>query len=135
MGDFNFVKTFICALNGWNPYSDEVMKLPYSYWLIAFRTHSYKLHEQWEELVLPQAEIITSITAPENFEEYRKWKKTEAAKKKDESVEVKVDGVTTAVANAFYDPEVGLVDKDGKLLITTTEFEKRNNLEGILVSY
>jgi len=135
MGDFNFMKLFICALNGWNPYSDDVAKIPYFYWLIAFRTQVYKEHREWKELLRPQAELITSITSPENFTEYRKWRKTEEAKKKNESVEITEAGQTTAVANAFFDAEKGLIDSDGNVLIPKEEFEKRTNLEGVLISY
>lgn len=135
MGDFTMMKLIICSLYRWNPYSDEVKKIPDFYWLVAFRTLMYKDHRVWEDLIRPHGELISSITAPENYSEYTKWKKAKEKEKESGALEVEVDGYTVAKANAHLDPEKGLVDADGNVIIPKEEFFKRSNLDGIMVTY
>jgi hypothetical protein len=131
------MKLFICALNGWNPYAEEIQKLPYFYWLVAIRAHRYKEYRDWKENLEPQAELIASIIAPENFEEYREFiEQKEHNKKEGLADQVKVGDTTIAKSNAYYDPRKGLVKEDtGEILIPKDEFKNRINIEdGIAIS-
>lgn len=136
MGDFNFMKLFICAINGWNPYSDEIRSIPFSYWLVAFRIHKYKQYEQWTSLLKPLGEFICSIQAPENYGEWKKYiTQKEENKKAGRPDEVRSGDRHIARANSFFDPEKGLVNMEtGEVLVSKEDMKKRLNIEGVAVS-
>lgn len=136
MGDFEFARLFICALNGWNPYSEEVLKIPYFYWLISFKVDRFKAYREWNELLRPQGELISSIVSPENFNAYQKYmKQKEYNKLTGQPDEIRIGDRTIATSNAYFDPQRGLVDYEGNLIMTKEEYEKRSQLDGVLLSF
>jgi hypothetical protein len=136
VGDFEILKFFVCAMNGWNPYSEEVMRIPFFYWHTAFQMKRYIKYREWEDLYKPQGEFIASLTAPENFSQYLKIKEQrERNEKKGLPDEVKSGNMVSAATEARFDPNLGLVDENGKVLIDKEEFMKRSEMEGIAISY
>ena len=136
MGDFNFMKLFICAMNGWNPYSEDIKSIPYSYWLVAFRVHKFKLYEKWSSLYRPQGEFITSIQSPENYDEWKKFmNQKEKNKKEGKPDEVRIGDSYVAKANTFFDPDRGLVNLETEeVLVSAEDMKKRLNIDGIAYS-
>jgi hypothetical protein len=136
MGDFEILKFFVCAMNGWNPYSEEVMRIPFFYWQTTFKMKRYVKYREWEDLFKPQGEFIASLTAPENFTQYLKIKEQkERNEKKGLPDEIKSGNMISATTEIKFDPTLGLLDENGEVLITKEEFMKRNNMEGIAISF
>lgn len=135
MGDFNFIKQTICAKNGWNPYDEEILKIPSFYWMLAYKFNMYHQYKDWEFLYKPQAELISSITSPQNFEAYSKIKKkNQQVKNSQESFNIKTEDGGIARTSAKFDPSRGLVDSKGNVIMSVTEYMKRTDLKGIMVS-
>ncbi len=123
-------------MNGWDPYSESVRNIPYFYWLVAFRTHRYKLYETWSSNIKPHGEFISSLIAPENYGE---WKKAERQKERNKKEglpdQVKVGDSTIATADTYIDAEKGLVNiNTGEVLVSKEELQKRMGIEGIAYS-
>jgi len=87
----------------------------------------------WKEGLEPQAELIGSIVKPEVFKEYLKIKNRISQNRKKDYVEKDGTGGYTE-ADAHYDPNKGLLDKNGKVLIPKEEYEKMTHLDGIAIS-
>jgi len=130
------MKLFICAMNGWNPYSEEVKSIPISYWLIAIRCRRYKLYEEWTDMMRPHGEFISSIVAPENYGEWKKYHdQKEKNKKQGLPDTVNMGDSHYASADTYYDPTKGLVSmKTGEVLISDKDMKDRLNIDGIAVS-
>ena len=120
----------------WNPYSDEIKKLPMSYWTLAF--NFLRVHENhvWDNLWKPHAEFVGQISNPEAFGEYLKYKKKEKVLKEEgQMFEETPDGTSgAAIANAHYDPTKGLVDGTGRVIMPKEQYEQMIGLEGIAIS-
>lgn len=122
----------VCAHNGWNPYADEVKQLPSFYWIMAFFFSRLKIFQEWEGLYKSNAELIGMLTHPEIYEVYRKQLD---ASKKGGSREIHSGDKTYTEANAHLDPILGLVDKDGKVIIPKDEMDKMQEAEGIALGF
>ena len=135
MDDFEILKFFMCAMNGWNPYDEKVMQIPFFYWQTAFKMKRYMQYREWEDLYKPQGEFIASLTAPENFSQYIKVKEQQERNEKEGLPdETRSGNVVSASTKVKFDPELGLLDENGKVLIDKDDFMKRNNMEGIAIS-
>ena len=123
-------------MNGWNPYSEEMKKMPNFYWLIAFRSTRYKAFREWKDGWEPQGELISSIIAPDNFKQYRDYvNKKETNEKQGLPDQIKMGDTTVATANTYFDPDRGLVNmQTGEILISREEFQKRSGIDGVAVS-
>lgn len=140
MGDYNFMKYYVCLHNKWNPYSDEVKKIPTQYWITTYGMITQESIMTWKEKLEPQAELIGQLCKPEVFKQYITMKKQlEEKKKKGEPLEASYqDGskkVTHAIADTHYDPTKGLVDSNGKIIIPKEKYDKMLDLDGVAVSY
>lgn len=136
MGDFEMLKFFVCAMNNWNPYSEEIMRIPSFYWYTTFQMKRYNQYREWENLYKPQGEFISSLVAPENFSQYLKIKQQrERNEAKGLPDEVQSGNMVAASTDVKFDPNRGLLDENGNLLIDKEEFLKRNEMEGIAISY
>jgi hypothetical protein len=126
--------------NRWNPYSEEVKSIPSVYWIIAFNFIQVKSSQDWENNMLPHAELIGQLTHPEIYTEYRKFvdkKKKEDSLKKGESYykETRNGFSGGGSSNAHYDPTIGLVDEEGRVIVPKDEYEQMTGIAGIAVSY
>jgi hypothetical protein len=95
--------------------------------------------QTYDRLYRPQAELIASITNPETFSAYAEDKKQKAKAKEEGGPQTYTvaDGNTvrsSSTADTYFDPEKGLVDYSGKVLITKEEYLKRANDGGMMVS-
>lgn len=131
MSDISFLKYYVCAYNGWNPFSEEIKRIPDFYWIISFYSTHYDVYREWETIAEPQAELISMITNPANFAEYTKMKK---AKERNDP-EIKVGNTISTEATAHYDPTVGLVDGKGNTLMSREDYEKLSGMNGIMVGF
>ena len=94
----------------------------------------------WKEKLEPQAELIGQLCKPDVFKQYITMKKQlEEKKKKGEPLEASYkEGskrVTHAVADTRYDPNRGLVDGEGRIIIPKERYDKMLDLDGVAVSY
>jgi hypothetical protein len=130
------MKLFICAINGWNPYSEEIKSIPSYYWLIAFRVHNFKQYENWNSQLKPLGEFIASIVSPENYAEWKKYTtQKEINKEQGLPDQVNLGDRHIAKANTYFDPVKGLVHSDtGEILVSKEDMQKRLNIEGIAYS-
>ena len=140
MGDYNFIKYYVCLHNKWNPYSDDIKKIPTHYWMAAYGMISQGIVMNWKEQLEPQAELIGQLCKPEVYKQYITMKKQmEDKKKKGAPLEASYqDGntkVTHAVADTHYDPTKGLVSEKGDVLIPKDKYDKMLKLDGVAVSY
>lgn len=135
MGDYTFLKYYVCIRNKWNPYSKEVKELPDHYWPIAFYALRISDKTQWENFYKPNAELSGMLSNPEAYKEYREYHDKISSKKEGTSIEAKVGDKTHAVANTHYDPNKGLVDNNGTILIPKEQFDKMSGFKGIMLSY
>jgi len=140
VGD-EFVKLFVCTHNKWNPYSKEIKNIPPLYWSVAFSFIKMHSKQSWDEHYKPQAELIGQIANPEIYKIYADHvKETERIEESEtKSGEYKTDiGDKTRVSattDAHFDPAVGLVDGNGKLLIPKDKYEEMVGLDGVAISY
>lgn len=117
---------------GWNPFSDDVKKIPRDLWPIYYRVYNFTMLQTYNKIHRPQAELIASIVNPEVYKSYYEVKKKEE--------EVKLSGgpqsytvtdgsvvKSAAKSDTYFDPERGLVDYSGKVLISADEYLKRVN--------
>jgi len=147
-----FVKLFVCFHNKWNPYSAFAESLPDMYWFLQFQFIQLERKQTWEHFLLPTAEMAGQIANPEVFKVYydhKKAREKENKRKKDsknainDSGEMRVvnksgDSINEYVeseANSHFDPEKGLVDNEGRILIPKEQYEKLIGLDGIAISY
>ena len=138
VGD-DFMKFYVCLYNKWNPYSKEVQEIPFVYWVVAFNFIQVKLSQDWKSFMLPHAEMIGQLTHPEIYKEYaREKKKYERLEKnpsgKDyfESTSVGIEG--GGISNAKYDPQRGLVDEEGRVIIPKEKYDDMLGLDGVAIS-
>ena len=101
----------------------------------------------WKQIYEPQGELIAQIANPQAFKVYYDHKmrqeRTVQARKdgkivaeKGEEV-IKNNGGETiyAEANTHYDPALGLVDNNGKVIIAKEQYDKILGVDGIAVSF
>lgn len=100
-----------------------------------------ELKREWENFYQPQAELIGQISNPEVYKYYYDQKKQIEQQKKDGKVKGEFsytsDGTktTTAEANSHYDPQLGLVDDKGKVIVSKEDYDKILGLDGVMASY
>lgn len=114
--------------------------MPAIYWAIAFNFIQVKLQDDWNSFWKPHAEMIGQLTHPEIYKEYKKYKDSAERKELGEpgshEYNVTKDGVSGGgVASAHYDPEKGLVDTKGKVLVAKDDYDKLLGLDGAMMSY
>lgn len=114
--------------------------MPQIYWALAFNFLQIQKTHDWENIHLPTAEMIGQLTHPEIYVEYQKVK--ERRKKLKDSgggkdyYEETLDGVHGGgVANAHYDPNLGLVDGERKVIIPKENYDSILGLDGVAVSW
>lgn len=136
MGDTNFIKLHVCVHNNWNMNSKEVKQIPEHQWVLDYVLINLKRRKEWEEMYKNNSELTASIIKPENFKQYREYQDKVASKTgKGESVDTKVGDTSYAVSNSRFDPEKGLVDANGNVLIPKDRFNDMLGFDGVAVSY
>ena len=94
------------------------------------------MYSQWDDLYKPQGELISSIIAPDHFSEYMKVKSQKQKNKDTKGPDVvKTKDGEIASASAHFDPEKGLLDSKGNILMTKESFMQQTDLDGFMVSY
>jgi len=139
VGD-EFLRYYVCLNNNWNPYSKEILSIPQIYWVIAFHFIQVKKRYEWDNIHLPIAEMIGQLTHPEIYVEYNKIKEKKRRLKEagpgGEFFEESRDGIQGGgTSNSHYDPERGLVDENGNVLISKEAYDDMVGIEGIALSY
>ncbi len=114
--------------------------MPPVYWILAFNFIQTKATFDWDHFILPHAEMVGQLTHPEIYTEYRKVmdrkKKADQLKKGQDYYEETKDSITGGgSANAIFDPERGLVDETGRVIISKEKYERMTGITGIAVSY
>lgn len=139
MGDYEILKGIVCMFLRWNPMSEEVKKIPHYMWPIYYRMHNFTMLQTYEMLYRPQGELIGSISNPEVYKHYYEAKQREFNLKKEggpKTYTVTEGGVTSSssTADTYFDPEKGLVDFEGKVLISKDAYLSRQNDGGLFIS-
>ena len=124
----------------WNPYSDEVKNIPWIYWVLSFNFLQVKHKHNWEGTLLPHAELISQIANPEAFMVYYKHKKKQAKAKEvgagGEYYTDTFEGIEGAgSANSHFDPEKGLVNDKGTVIIPREQYEEMLGMDGVAISW
>lgn len=102
---------------------------------MAYSMIKMQIKTNWETYLKNHAEFLSSITSPENYKAYKEYATKLEAQKDSDSKEVAIGDTTHAVSNSHYDPNKGLVDNKGNVIVTKERFEKLLNIEGIAISY
>ena len=140
MGE-SFPKLYVCFHNRWNPYDPQYDSIPDEFWVSMFTMIRVEYQTVWEALLKPLGEMVGQIANPDAFQVYWKYaKKQKDMNKKlnpgQEYYHADSSGVSgTAIANSFFDPERGLVDDKGNVIIPKEKYEEMLGLKGVAVSY
>ena len=99
-----------------------------------------KSFNEWKEHFEPHAELIGQLTHPEIYKEYRKFRDKIAEKKSkgkpiDITIPTEKGSASYAATDSKYDPQKGLVDAKGNIIVPKEKFEKMMHLDGIPVSF
>lgn len=124
----------------WNPLSEDVQKIPKDMWPLYYRMYNFTMYQEYERLYKPQAELIASIINPDHYKTYaevrnKEQKIKEENKPRELTISTPNSVKSAAQADVYFDPTRGLVDFNGKVLITKEEYLKRSNSDGMLVSF
>jgi hypothetical protein len=136
VGD-SFIKFYVCMHNKWNPYSKEVQDIPIVYWALMFQQLQLKDKYEWDNKILPHAELILQLTAPENYKIYynEKERNKKINKEKDYYKEDASGIEGGGEATARYDPKRGLVDMQGNVIVPAEEFKELTGIDGVAISF
>jgi|YelNatPaOPRAMG01_1025707.scaffolds.fasta_scaffold29125_2 hypothetical protein len=126
MGDFEFLKYLVCAMNGWNPNSNEVQSLKDVQWLMLFHFLRIRMLKEWQSLFEPAAELVGYLTHPEIYKVYSEYK--EKQKNLKESGRALIGGIEHVSANSKYVPGVGLVDIETHKVVLPESVVKKDIL-------
>ena len=132
---------YVCSYNKWNPYSEEIKMIPDFYWIIQYNMIYLELKRDWDNFYKPQAELIGQISNPEVFKYYYdQMKQIEKQKKegKDKGeISYTSDGTKTTIAeaNGHYDPQKGLIDNKGNVIVSKEDYNRILGLDGVMASY
>lgn len=136
MGDSNFIKYYICAQNGWNPYDNSISRIPSIYWVMAFNMKRMNDYADYEYTQKPMAEFLASIVAPQNYSQYIKYtesKNNNSKEKFDAETRNSDSGFGESTA-AGFDPNRGLIDEHGRVLVSIETMKKHNpNSSGVFI--
>jgi len=123
--------------NRWNPYSVEVRETPSMYWILMFQQLQLKGKYDWENFILPHAEFVTQLTAPDNYKIYIKEKQRNDKISKEKSYyKEDIGGFEGGgEATARYDPQRGLIDMDGNVLISLEKYKEMTGIDGFAISF
>lgn len=124
MSDLNFLRYYISAKNGWNPYDDSIKKIPSIYWIMAYHVNRMNDYTDNETKIKPAAEFIASIVAPENFSAYRKWEDSQKDKNSGKTTKTKRGESGEGHSDVHFIPGKGLVDENGKVVISEKMLQK-----------
>ena len=138
VGD-EFIKLYVCTYNGWNPYSDEMKRMPSFYWALAYSFLQMHRKQDWDHMLKPQAELIGQIANPDVFKQYYDYNKKLEKEKIENKGEITTSHEGTvsisAATDAHYDPELGLIDGNGNIIIPKERYDKLIGLGGVAVSF
>lgn len=122
--------------------------IPDVYWMIQFHIINLEMKQQWTYLHRPAAELVAHIANPQVFKVYfDNLKKEEKKQKEDKQKEDegfyesrnKENGsdryYSESEANTHYDPNLGLVDNNGTVIVPKEHYDKLLGIDGIAVSY
>jgi hypothetical protein len=134
MGDENFLKYILCTKLHWNPYSEEVKKIPDIFWVMQYHTQDMLEFMEWDTKLEPQAELVGMISNPRNFSEYFKHKKSKD--NKTEYVNRTEHGEVGYVeSQGHLDPVKGIVDDKGNVIISMEMLKRSSsNIKELYVS-
>jgi hypothetical protein len=130
----------VCLYNHWNPYSEEIKKIPDIFWVFSFHMLQMKVKDTWERKLKPHAEFIGFLVKPQMYkiykEEEKKRDKLEALKGGQEITSNTPSSMSGAgVADTYFDRDRGLVDANGKVIIPKDQYEKIIGVAGVAISF
>lgn len=131
MGDAAFMKLYVCASNGWNPFDENIRRIPQEFWAFAYRLDDIRKYMDWKEVFEPHGELIAHIANPEMFKVYSEHKK-KLERSKDGATEVSVGNTTYVTATHHLDPNKGLVDEKGNIIMSKEKYLENLGMSGIL---
>jgi len=95
--------------------------------------------QDWDHMLKPQAELIGQITNPDVFKQYLDYTKKLEKEKIENKGEITTSHEGTvsisAATDAHYDPEFGLIDGNGNVIIPKERYDKLIGLGGVAVSF
>lgn len=103
-------------------------------WIMEYLLINLKRKSDWEDFYKNNSELTASITMPENYKQYSEYQE-KILKKKGEAIDTKIGNTHHAVANSHFDPQKGLVDSNGNILIPKDRFENMMGFDGVAISY
>ena len=126
MGDYNFLRYYISAQNGWNPFDDSVKKIPSVYWLMSFHMKQMHDYEDYEYNKKPVAEFLASILEPSNYNQYVEYLEKEKNGTIDRTTKDKRGIHGSGKSELKLIPGQGLVNDDGVVVVSEEMMNKRS---------
>lgn len=115
--------------------------MPWIYWVLAFQFIGVSQVNTWDRFWQPHAEMIGNLTHPEIFKHYAKAKEQkqkleQRAKEGKDFFEENINGTSGGgMSTGRYDPNKGLVDMEGNVIIPKEEYENLIGIDGAAISY
>lgn len=135
MSDSNFLRYYISAQNGWNPFDESVKKIPSIYWTMAYHIKRMNEYVDQEYKLKPVAELLANIIAPENYSSYVKWK--EDSKKNDNGMrttKTKNGEAGSGSSEVHFEPGKGMVDDNGKIIIPEKLLQQHSDTSDVIIT-
>ena len=127
------MKLYVCACNGWNPFDDHIKMIPEEFWAFSYNFQKARQYMQWKEVYEPHGELVAHIANPEAYKQYAEFKrKTEEVEKTGGPMVVTVGNTTYASTNYHFDPNKGLVDEKGTVIVDKDTYLKNLGLQGVM---
>ena len=135
MSDSNFLRYYISAQNGWNPFDESVKKIPSIYWTMAYHIKRMDEHVEREYKIKPAAEFLASIVAPENFSAYRKWEEdNKKGNNSEKTVKTKNGESGASSSEVHFEPGKGMVDDNGNIIIPEKLLQQHNGKSDMIIT-
>jgi hypothetical protein len=137
----SFPKLYVCFHHKWNPYDPQYDALPPEYWISMSLMIRLEYQTAWDSLLKPLGEMVGQIANPDAFQVYWKYAQREKNRKKnvasgEDYYHEDMDGISgSAESNSYFDPERGLVDMKGNIIIPKEKYQEMLGLNGVAISY
>ena len=127
--------------------------IPSVYWILQFYLIEISNRKVWRDFYKPAAELSGQIANPQVYKEYFEHQRREERKKKEkeklqkmgksgsfyyENQEKTMNAEYTyseSEASTHYDPNLGIVDEQGKVIIPKDKCNSMLGYDGAMISY
>lgn len=134
MSDTNFLRYYVSAQNGWNPFDEQVKKIPSIYWIMAYHFKRMDDYADYKYKMKPTAEFLASIVAPDNFSQYLKWEESNKKSNSEQTVKTKNGEIGVGQSEIHLVPGLGMVDAEGTVVIPEKLLQQHDQNSDVIIT-